>query len=312
MKRSRNVTLRGGVVFENSDKNSGGMTDIQCQEGTPAGVYVSESELIVVDSISFNNCRTTALVFDSTVNATVRDVKITRSSTGLDMFNCENLSVTQSLLAYCDYGISIGDCLSVEITNSQIIHSSAFNMIGIVRVGTLTLKQIVSKGSVYGLSFALFSVKETDDDADITIESVSVTGNRSISGISIIDLYREVGPTPRNGVVRIHNVSVENLEPDPFYLNAEIYPAAILVGSLRNVIISNCTIKNNEVTGIFLLATTALLQGNIILTNNSGVNGGGMALVSNSFVVLDASTHLQLSNNSAAISLAVEYMCLKT
>ena len=100
--------------------------------------------------------------------------------------------------------------------------------------------------------------------------------------------------------MRIHNVSVENLEPDPFYLNSEINPAAILAVSLRNVTISNCTIRNNQVTGIFLLATTALLQDNIILTNNSGVNGGGMALISNSFVVLDASTHLQFSNNSTA------------
>ena len=48
-----------------------------------------------------------------------------------------------------------------------------------------------------------------------------------------------------------------------------------------------------------LFESVAVLQGNISLVNTSGVNGGGMALLSNSYILLDSSTTLQLLNNKA-------------
>ena len=132
-----------------------------------------------------------------------------------------------------------------------------------------------------------------------------MTGNSGGSfGICFLDFTPEAGSEANYATARMQNVTIQNLgrELDPSDRTpATINTAAIYVTSLRNLTMSDCTVRNNRGTGIILFASTALLQGNITLTNNSGVNGGGMALYSSSFIVLDASTSVQISNNSAAM-----------
>ena len=157
----------------------------------------------------------------------------------------------------------------------------------------------MSKESYTGIDVYLVEYQALD----INIDSVLVTGNGGGNfGISILNYNPDEGSKINYAAARMHNVTIENLGgyPDPFII-VTTNTAAIYVLSLRNLNISDCTIKNNRVTGIILFASTALLQGNITLTNNSGTNDGGMALYSSSFIVLDASTNLQISNNFAAM-----------
>ena len=140
----------------------------------------------------------------------------------------------------------------------------------------------------YGIGFRLTKV----GIIDINIESVSMIGsNRDEFGIYIEGDVPDYEMLKIEASVRIHNVTITGLTFNCSY--------ALGVGDSRNVTISDTTIKSNDCPAIFLLRSTALLQGNILLTNNTGITGGGMALYSNSLFVLDSSTRLQLYNNTA-------------
>ena len=333
IKNSRNVTLLGGNDLTSSDKNSEGMSKILCQEGLrSAGISVSKSNFTVVENITIAYCiRSSALVFDAAVNTTVRNVTITRSFGCLEVSSCLRFTLTNSAFEYCYSGISLLASWSSEISNSKVSDCLIVNILWVYG-GSVALNQVISDGGQYGISFMQGSAKLSslgeklsvnisnsrimlrkrstsaiyvqlgkDQPIDINIDTVSITGNGGgILGISIIDYSPEAGSKPNYATARIHNVTIENFG-HPSNITTTATPAAMYLLSLRNLTISNCTIKNNGVTGIVLFASTALLQGNITLTNNTGLNGGGMALYSSSFIVLDALTRLQISNNSAAM-----------
>ena len=119
----------------------------------------------------------------------------------------------------------------------------------------------------------------------------------ALTGIAIISNLTSLGISARYPIVRVHEVTIENIQLD--YSNYSAHDAALEFYFLRNLTVSNCTIRNNQVTGMYFFESTAVLLANISLLNNSGVNGGGMALVSNSFILLDSSTILELFNNKA-------------
>ena len=227
----------------------------------------------------------------------------------------------------------------MEILNSQFNNCSFRSIHCALDGGSIALNQITSDGGRYGISLvqghvakassgpleksfvnisnsrvimrkrnkygAILVYLRKDHSVDINIDSVSVTGaGGGIIGIYISNGNTDAGSKQNYATARIHNVSIEGLgvQLEQPSVIATVTPATISIISLRSLTISDCTIKNNKVTGIFLFAT-AFFQGNIILTNNSGINGGGIALYSGSFLVLDASTtsRLQIFNNSAAM-----------
>ena len=328
LKNSRNITLLGGKDLINRDKSSTGMTKIECQ-GNPGGIHVSNSNFTVVENIAIAYCYS-ALAFDITVNAIVRNVIITDGFfLGLLVLSSQPFTLTKSTIENCEHGIYLEGTSSVEISNSQISSCPLAGIFCTLKGGSVTLNQTVLNGngngfycSEYDMEFdekatinifnSRIIVNESDHSAislyldnyqgtSINIDSVLVTGNGGgIFGISILDSSPEVGSEKNYATARIHNVTIENFGGE---LDADntANPAAIYLVWLRNLTISDCTIKNNRVTGIVLFASTAFLQGNITLTNNSGLNGGGMALYSNSFIVLDYSTRLRISNNFAAM-----------
>ena len=190
--------------------------------------------------------------------------------------------------------------------------------------GSITLNQVILSGNIFGVYYeqvdmkvssleeeasvnifnstiitayiAIFVSTQNYQVIDINIDSVSVTGNgRGNFGICIVDYSPEVGWRADYATARIHNVTIQNfvgeIEPSSMTL-VSAYPAAIYLFSLRHLTLSECTMKNKGVTGIVLCASTALLLGTIILTNNSGLNGGGMALYSSFYIVLETFTSI--------------------
>ena len=152
MSSSRNITLLGGKDLTNSDKTSGGMTKIVCQEGfRVGGIYVSNSNFTVVENMAIAYCNY-ALVFDATVNATVTNVIITDSYWSLQMFACHLCTITESTFANSSIGIWIEGSSSLKVENS-IISCCRKSIWCVLDSGSITLNQIISNGSVVGLSF---------------------------------------------------------------------------------------------------------------------------------------------------------------
>ena len=83
------------------------------------------------------------------------------------------------------------------------------------------------------------------------------------------------------------------------YRGGEIQPAiyAVFVTKivLRNVSITN----NNNMTGLAMFHTTAAVNGTVIFHNNTGIDGGGLALYANSYIVLHEDSILNFTNNTA-------------
>ena len=153
LKNSRNVTLLGVDDLANSDKSSGGMPKILCQKGLLfGGISVSKSNFTVVENIAIAYCAF-ALVFQATVNATVRNVIVTHSFASLQVSTSQRFTLTKSAIEYCFLGIAIGSS-SAEISNSQISNCWFMNIQCILNGGSITLNQIISDGSRCGICLA--------------------------------------------------------------------------------------------------------------------------------------------------------------
>ena len=89
--------------------------------------------------------------------------------------------------------------------------------------------------------------------------------------------------------VHFHNVS--------FHHNSA--PNSIIhINFIHSVIFTNCAVASNMGTGIFARKSIIRFQGNNTLANNTGVDGGAIAL-EQSYISLRPQTHLQLFSNRA-------------
>ena len=139
MKNSRNVVLLGGNNMTNSGKSSGGTSKILCQKGLSYGIYVSKSNVIVVENITIAHCAFAALTFDTAVNATVKNVTITHNVISLQVGLCQRFTLTKSELDYCFFGVFLLGSSSTEISNSKISNCSLANIACVLNGGNITI-----------------------------------------------------------------------------------------------------------------------------------------------------------------------------
>ena len=103
-----------------------------------------------------------------------------------------------------------------------------------------------------------------------------------------IDFYFHLKPSSIP-TVQFSNVS--------FHHNSA--PHSILhIDCIHNVIFTNCVVASNLGTGIFARKSIITFQGNNTLVNNSGIDGGAIAL-QQSYISLRPRTHLHLFSNRA-------------
>ena len=67
----------------------------------------------------------------------------------------------------------------------------------------------------------------------------------------------------------------------------------------HSVVLSNVSIINNNMSGIILYTTKLFLNGTLVLHNNTGIDGGGLALYRRSYLVLYENSVLNFTNNTA-------------
>ena len=77
-------------------------------------------------------------------------------------------------------------------------------------------------------------------------------------------------------------------------------PAVVYANGIDNLMLSNVSIINNRMSGIILYATKLLLNGTLVLRNNTGIDGGGLALYQRSYLVLYKNSVLNFTNNTAS------------
>ena len=71
-----------------------------------------------------------------------------------------------------------------------------------------------------------------------------------------------------------------------------------MLSSIQLAVVTNVTIMNNRYGALALFDSTVVLRGHNTLSNNSAINGGGIALDGNSVIFVGA-TRLDIINNTA-------------
>ena len=97
-------------------------------------------------------------------------------------------------------------------------------------------------------------------------------------------------------------VTIENFTANnntwPYHssdMHSAIYTVFVTNLILRNVSITN----NNNMTGLTVYHTAVVANGTLIFQNNTGIDGGGLAMYGNSYVMFHQDSALNFTNNSA-------------
>ena len=76
--------------------------------------------------------------------------------------------------------------------------------------------------------------------------------------------------------------------------------SAILAVFVTSLVLTNVNIANNyNMTGLAVYHTTAVLNGTSVFLNNTGIDGGGLAMYANSYLMFHKDSFLNFTNNSA-------------
>ena len=73
----------------------------------------------------------------------------------------------------------------------------------------------------------------------------------------------------------------------------------LLLASIQQAEVTDITIMNNKCGALSLTDSTVVLRGRNILSNNSAVNGGGIALYGKSYIIMEKGSRLEIINNTA-------------
>ena len=84
-----------------------------------------------------------------------------------------------------------------------------------------------------------------------------------------------------------------------FYAHTNL-PPLLSFANLQRVEFTDVHIRNNGVGALELFDTVAVFRGNNTFKNNSGYDGGAIALYANSYITVQANSTLEITNNTAA------------
>ena len=78
-------------------------------------------------------------------------------------------------------------------------------------------------------------------------------------------------------------------------------PSAVHAEFVSGLVLNNVTITNNNATGLLAYRTVIFVNSNStsVFHNNTGIDGGGLAMYGESYLVFEENSHLNFTNNMA-------------
>ena len=163
----------------------------------------------------------------------------------------------------------------------------------------------------------------TSHDFTIVIVNSKFTGNNNDDGAVVSINVLGVKFTTRiiiQSTEMCHNIGVFGLELNLFsyqyqsqffvalvnfiannnswpYRGSEI--AVVYAPLVTTLVLHNVSITNNTMTGLAVYHTAVVVNGTVIFHNNTGIDGGGLAMYGNSYLMLHKGAILNFTNNSA-------------
>ena len=124
------------------------------------------------------------------------------------------------------------------------------------------------------------------------------TGNFSSALYVFVSLPAKIG----NGNVNLELRFVNNAFYDnqPFERHNSSVQSTITVQNVADIEFDSTNVSNNPTTGLIAYSSAMVFTGNNVFLNNSGVDGGGMALYGSSYIVLSGPALVNLTGNNAS------------
>ena len=76
-------------------------------------------------------------------------------------------------------------------------------------------------------------------------------------------------------------------------------PSAVRAEFVSGLVLNNVSITNNNVTGLLAYRTAVVINGTSVFYNNTGIDGGGLAMYGESYLVFDENSLLNFTSNIA-------------
>ena len=187
---------------------------------------------------------------------------------------------------------------SFSLTNSQFNHGS-----GLFLQVVCNYTQQQQEHGVLEMKNCTFNFIDTivitvsrSQSFEIHLTSCSFANSNRTYSDNSFDIIAKTTPAEKewNGVkVVLQNVTIKD-----FYSAGN--PSQFLsMTNLQQVEFTNVHIRNIGMGALTLYDTLAIFHGNNTFRNNSGYNGGAIALYGNSFIIVEAYSTLEITNNTA-------------
>ena len=318
-----NITLQGlGHIEQGFHETVMQSTSvIMCSDYNRGGIQFTNSTNVKLRSLTIANCGfkwnmlhgKASLFFLDINNITLKWVSVQNSSgIGLFLYNAFDVLITNSTLA------NNGD-INNNVGNAIMFYDD--------QVKRLSRVNIVKSNFTLGLGNGMGMVYYSGNKHEVIIENstfshnnvhygggggvyiVMFNGNVSVE-FSNCTLYNNtayygsgllINALESTSTSNFHftNVSFQ-FNKVPYKLNK--HQSAVLLGNIKNVTFDQIDISNHDTTGLLSISSPIIFDGHNTFINNSGINGGGMALYGCSQLLLKQNTNISFANNHASES----------
>ena len=205
-----------------------------------------------------------------------------------------------------------------ENTNAIMFRKTIFNSnIGQLRGGAMYLlfHETKSEESCPNLSIEIENCNFTNNilNASNADSGVAINiYNYQINGVKVSSFpHYKVNITrcsfSNNKLVMTHRANTQDLIAG----GATVY----ISKQKRETFISDSSFVNNSITAISAFNSIIVFSGNVTITNNTGLDGGGLVLCQSSYILFTSNTTLTFENNNATLSgggIYAEDQCLQS
>ena len=231
-----------------------------------------------------------------------------------DTLQFHNLQVINSTLGYMNWYIQHGTSYVLNVTlhntilmkldtyaHTIYLYSNSFYSVNINNISCHGFIQVEFQKYNYNTSCQY-------PNTSTPIDSVVITNSYFFDELGI----QFISSVSNNQMISINSCSVHN----GLYITAIYYQTLTMVSILivntqlsfginsidkiDNIIFSNVSISNCTNTGLVLLNSKITINGSLTVSNNRGVNGGGMSLYGNCVLEIYPNSNLTFIGNHAA------------
>ena len=194
-----------------------------------------------------------------------------------------------------------GTALQIGISNAGGHHRQCHFNLNITMIILITNSKFNENNNnencfAFNTSLVLFAFGG-EFTSTVVIESTEISHNIG-AGISFLG----TASISSQQNITLSNVTANNNSRSAFLNNVDtiIYEASTIGAFfVTSLVLNNVSITNNNMTGLFVYRTAVVVIGTSVFHNNTGIDGGGLTVYGESYLVFKNDSFLKFTNNTA-------------